>query len=193
MERLNNTISKTGIEGLYYIERPKFDDERGFFREVANIRELEEVIGHEFRIVQFNQSRSEQNVGRGIHAEGWNKLITVASGVAYCVYVDVRPESETFGRTESFVLGMADGALPGAVYLEKGIGNSFVVVDGPVDYLYIVDALYADRDKSQDRAISMFDPDLAIDWPIPREEMILSDRDLAAIGLRELLPEKYDE
>ena len=84
MEKVSESIWRTSIDGLYYIERSKWDDERGFFREVANIIELERVIGHEFRPVQVNHSRSEQNVIRGVHAEGWNKLITIVSGVGFC-------------------------------------------------------------------------------------------------------------
>lgn len=191
MEKVSDSVWKTSIDGLYYIERPKFDDERGFFREVANIKELEGVIGHEFRTVQVNHARSNQNVIRGVHAEGWNKLITVASGVAFCAYADVRPESRTFGRVESFMLGVGEDAKAGAIYLEKGIGNSVCVTKGPIDYVYVVDALYEDRDKTQDRAISIFDEDLAIKWPVSNDKLIFSQRDKDSVTLRELLPEKY--
>ena len=92
---------------------------------------------------------------------------------------------------ETFSLGIGEGARAGAIYLEKGIGNSLCVTEGPVDYVYVVDVLYADRDKSQDRAISIFDKDLAIDWPVARERMIMSERDTQTVTLRELLPEKF--
>lgn len=191
LKQVTESVWSTGIDGLYYIERLKYDDERGFFREVANIKELEGVIGHGFCPVQVNHSRSNQNVTRGIHAEGWNKLVTVVQGTAFCAYADVRPGSKTFGKIESIVLGIGEGAKPGAIYLEKGIGNSLCVIGGPMDYVYVVDALYADRDKAKDRAISVFDEDLAIKWPIAKEKMILSERDKQTVTLRELLPEKF--
>ena len=67
----------------------------------------------------------------------------------------------------------------------KGLGNSLCVVNGPVDYLYAVDALYRERDTSGDQAISLFDPELAIPWPISREQMIISERDKQSVNLAE--------
>ena len=184
-------VYKTKIKNVFYIERPIYKDSRGFFSEIVKIPELEEVIGTQFVVKQVNHARSEQNVVRGIHAEGWNKFVTVITGVCFAVIVDVRPESETFGIKEYFLMGDGENALDGCLFLPSGVGNSICAVKGPADYLYLVDRLYADRDKSGDMAISIFDPDINIEWPIKKEEMVISERDTNTITLREKYPEKF--
>jgi dTDP-4-dehydrorhamnose 3,5-epimerase len=189
--KLSEGVYKTSINGLLYIERTMNLDNRGFFSEVVKIPALEEITGHEFVVKQVNHARSEKNVVRGIHAEGWNKYVFIITGLCFAAIVDVRADSETFGNKEYFLLGSGEGALTGCLFLPSGIGNSVCVLDGPVDYLYLVDRLYADRDTSGDMAISVFDPDLNIPWPIPKEEMIISERDTNTITLREKVPEKF--
>ena len=75
--------------------------------------------------------------------------------------------------------------------MPSGVGNSICAVKGPADYLYLVDRLYANRDKSGDMAISIFDPDINIEWPIKKEEMVISERDTNTVTLREKFPEKF--
>lgn len=189
--KLREGVHKTSINGLLYIDRTMNTDNRGFFSEVVKIPELEQIIGQEFVVKQVNHARSETNVVRGIHAEGWNKYIFVVTGLCFAAIVDVRPESETFGNKEFFLLGSGENALNGCLFLPSGVGNSVCVLEGPVDYLYLVDRLYADRDKAGDVAISIFDPDLNIPWPIAKEDMIISERDTNTITLREKVPEKF--
>lgn len=184
-------IFSTEINELFYVQHATFPDERGFFSELAKIPDLEKILGFIFETKQINQSRSEKNVVRGIHAEDWNKLITVTSGYCFSAVVDVRPESSTFGKKELFLLGSGENALDGSLFIPSRCGNSICVLDGPVDYLYVVDQLYTERDTSHDVAISLFDKDLAIPWPIPREEMIISQRDLESVTLHERFPEKF--
>lgn len=190
-KKIAEGIFKTSIDGLVYVTHKTFKDERGFFSEVARLPEVEAVTGTTFLVKQINHARSLPNVVRGVHAEGWNKYITITSGICFSAIADVRPNSPTFGNREYFVLGHGEGALDGSLYIPSGAGNSMAVIEGPVDYLYFVDRLYQDRDKDGDVAISLFDPDLAIDWPVPRENMILSERDIHAITVREKYPEKF--
>ncbi len=189
--RIKEGVYKTKINGVLYVQRPIYRDNRGFFSEIVKIPELEVIIGQPFVVKQVNHARSEQNVVRGIHAEGWNKLVCVVNGVCYAVIVDVRPESETFGAKEYFLMGDGENALDGCLFLPSGVGNSICVMKGPVDYFYLVDRLYADRDKNGDMAISVFDPDLNIEWPIKKEEMVISERDTNTVTLREKYPEKF--
>lgn len=184
-------IFKTSIDGLYYIAHTKHRDDRGFFAEIMRIPELEEVAKLDFRIKQVNHARSEKNVVRGIHAEDWNKLVFVTSGLAFCAICDVRPNSQSFGKKEYFLMGVHEKALDGALYIPARLGNSVCVLEGPVDYMYAVDRLYKDRDPSGDMAISLFDKDLAVEWPISPEKMIISERDKNSISLREKFPEKF--
>ncbi len=182
-------VFETGIKGLWYIERRQFDDERGFFAEIAYIDKIEKLIGHSLVIKQINYSRSLDKVVRGMHAEEWKKLITVTCGLAFCALADIRPASETFGKVVNFKLG--EGGLSGSLFVEEGIANSFCVIKGPVDYVYCVDRKYSARDPKGDVAISLFDPDLKIDWPLKKEEMILSERDKNSVSLRQRFPDKF--
>ncbi|HRN70123.1 MAG TPA: dTDP-4-dehydrorhamnose 3,5-epimerase family protein [Candidatus Woesebacteria bacterium] len=189
--KLAEGVYKTSINGLLYIDRPIITDNRGFFSEVVKIPLLEQIIGQAFVVKQVNHARSETNVVRGIHAEGWNKYVFVLTGLCFVAIVDVRPNFETFGNKEYFLLGTGENALTGCLFLPSGVGNSVCILEGPVDYLYLVDRLYQDRDTSGDVAISVFDPDLNIPWPIKKEEMIISERDTNTIMLREKCPEKF--
>ena len=184
-------IFKTSIEGLLFISHVKHTDDRGFFSEIIRIPELEAVTKTEFHIKQINHARSEERVIRGIHAENWNKFVFITTGLAFCAIVDVRESSPTFGKKEYFLMGIGEDALHGSLFIPATLGNSVCVLKGPVEYVYCVDRLYKDRDTSGDMAISVFDPDLAIEWPLSKEEMIVSERDTKAIILREKYPHKF--
>lgn len=189
--KVSEGVYKTSINGVLYIDRPIHTDNRGFFSEVVKMPDLEQIIGKPFVVKQVNHARSEKNVVRGIHAEGWNKYVFVITGLAFSAIVDVRPDSETFGNKEYFLLGNGENSLTGCLFLPVGVGNSICVLEGPVDYLYLVDRLYSERDKAGDVAISAFDPDLNIPWPVAKEDMIISERDTNTITLREKSPEKF--
>lgn len=181
---MNNFIHSTSIPGLYVIERPTNHDERGFFREIFHLDELEEKLGSQFRPVQWNHSRSKPKVIRALHAENWNKLIYPVTGVMFSVVVDIRVDSPTFAKKETFTF---DDSKRYALFISKGLANSICVIgDQDVDYLYLVDAYY---DGSDTKAISWDDPDLAIDWPV--KDPILSGRDKNNPTLRKLFPDKF--
>lgn len=188
---IKDGVHKTNIDGLFYLAFNHFPDNRGFFTEVGHIHKIEEVFGQPFKIAQVNHSRSLKNVVRGMHAEGWNKLVTVTNGVSFSALADVRPDSKTFGKVETFLLGINGQALKGSLFIASGIANSVCVIEDPVDYIYCVDKLYKDRNPADDQAISVFDKDLNINWPIKKEDMVISDRDKQAITLREKHPEKF--
>ncbi len=189
--KVEDRIYKTSINYLYYISTIVHEDNRGFYREVALIPDIEKVIGKPFSIKQLNHANSVKNVIRGMHAEDWNKLVTVTHGVCLCVLADIRPNSPTFLKKEYTLLGFGENALPGSIFITKGIANSMFIVEEPVEYIYALNELYRERDTSGDVAISLFDPDLNIQWPVPQEEMIISDRDKNSITLREKYPEKF--
>ena len=189
--RVSERIYKTGIHGLWYLSHKTHRDERGFFREVAIISELESIRYAPFNIKQINHSRSEMHVTRGFHSEAWDKLITVFNGVCFCALADIRPDSSTFALVETFLLGNGDEALDGSLFISQGIANSVCVIQGPIDYMYGVNKLYKDRDLKRDRAISLFDPDLLVEWPISRDRMVISDRDVNSVTLRQLFPYKF--
>jgi dTDP-4-dehydrorhamnose 3,5-epimerase len=190
--QVSEFIYRMPFEGMLYIDHKRFDDERGFYAELDRIPEIEAALGISFPIKQLNLSHSEKNVIRGFHAEDWNKLLSIITGSCFCAWADIRPDSETFGDVTTMEVG-AEAAHFGSVFLPRGIANSFCAPSGPVDYLYAVDQLYTQRDTSHDVAISLFDPDLAVPWPISRKEMIVSERDEQAISLREKFPDQFKD
>jgi dTDP-4-dehydrorhamnose 3,5-epimerase len=180
---IEGNVYKTSIDGLLYYDHKLLGDDRGFFSEVAHLPIIQKISGIDFSVKQVNHARSEKNVVRGIHAEDWNKFTFIASGKAFCAVADLRPESATYKHVETFVLGFDDQSLHGGLFIPRGLGNSIAVLEGPLDYIYFVDKLYSERDPAGDTAISLFDPQLAIDWPIPREQMIISERDQNSVLL----------
>lgn len=177
-------IKKTSVAGLLILERPIFEDERGFFRELFHKDELEKATGIKFDGLQMNHAHSLPGVIRGIHAEEWNKIIYPVSGEAFIAIVDLRKNSPTFSKVEIF--NVNDKRRFG-LFIPNGLANSLCVIGkNPVDYIYLVDAYY---DGSDTRAIAWDDPDLAIKWPI--KNPIISDRDKNNPRLRDLFPERF--
>lgn len=184
MADVSKFIRTTSIPDVLVLERPTFDDERGFFREVFHLDELEAVLGNPFKPVQWNHSRSKPGVLRGQHAENWNKLVYPVTGSLFASIVDIRVDSKTFGKVETFVF---DDKHRYALFIPKGMANSFCVTgNSDVNYLYLVDSYW---DGSDTRAIAWDDPDLAIDWPV--KDPILSERDKNNPKFRDLFPEKF--
>ena len=182
MDNLND-IKKTGIPGLLILERPIFTDERGFFKEVFHLDELEKITGEKFNLAQLNHSLSKPGVIRGLHAENWNKIIYCVTGKMFTAIADLRPDSETFKKVETFTLDENNRA---ALFIPKGLANSVCAVgDETVNYLYLVDEYY---DGSDTTAVAWDDPDLTIEWPV--ENPIISERDKNNPKLRDLFPEK---
>lgn len=176
-------VKTTSIPGLLVLERPAVSDERGFFKEIFHLDELEEMLGYEFKPVQANHSQSRVNVLRGLHAENWNKLVYPLTGKVFVAIADIRSESESFGRVETFTI---DDPSRFALFIPKGLANSFCVIEGTANYLYLVDSYYDGSDQS---GITWDDPDLNIHWPI--KNPIISDRDRNNSRLRDLFPEKF--
>lgn len=191
--RLSERVFKTPIDGIFFVQHQRFDDNRGFYKEVTLVPDLDQHLSAPFQTKQINQARSFSNVVRGMHAENWNKLITVTSGVCFCALADIRTESPTFGDVLLIELGISDSntVQSGSLFLPRGIANSLCVTQGPVDYMYVVDQLYRERDTQGDLSISVFDLDLSIPWPIAREKMVISQRDTQTVTLREKFPEKF--
>lgn len=181
---MDNYIKKTSIPGLLILERPTFEDERGFFKEIFHLDELEKVTGEKFNLTQWNHSYSKPNVLRGLHAENWNKIVYCVTGQMFTAIADLRPDKETFGKVETFTIGQENRI---ALFIPKGLANSVCTVgENDVHYLYLVDTYY---DGSDTKAVAWDDPDLAIKWPI--EDPIISERDKNNPTMRELFPEKF--
>ena len=175
------TVEPTAIEGLLVVRWDTHGDERGFFRQTYQLRELAEALGREPVFAQGNHSRSGPGVLRGFHAEPWDKFVYVARGTAFCAIADVRPASATCGRVETFLLGDAPGERV-RLLVSDGLANAFCALT-EVDYLYDVGAeWHPDVPK---RAVAWDDPELGVEWPVA--EPIVSDADRCNPTLAELL------
>lgn len=177
---------KTSIEGLLLFERPIFLDDRGFFREVYYQKDIKEYAGIDFNPVRMSHSMSKKGVIRALHAEDMNKLIYPVTGEMFAAIADLRPDSKTFRKVETFTFKEEDSKC---LFIPKGLGNSICVIgDKPVHYIYMVDVYY--NQGADTTAITWDDPDLNIDWPI--KDPIISDRDKGNPTLREMFPQKFE-
>lgn len=174
------TVQHTAIDGVLVVHQPTHGDDRGFFRQTYVLDELAEALGRTPSFRQGNHARSTPGVLRGFHAEPWDKLVYVATGRVQAVMADLRPDSPTFGKHVSIMLG--DGTDRPRIFVAEGIGNSYCVLgDRPADYLYDVTAVwYPDVDK---RAVRFDDPTLDVDWGV--DDPVVSNDDRAAPTLRE--------
>lgn len=177
-------VKPATIDGLWIMERPVWDDDRGFFHETFRLQELAEVIGYEFVVKQWNHSRSQANVLRGLHAEPWNKLTYCVRGSVLVAVVDIRPSSPTFGKFETFEMGESHRQ---ALFVSSGFAHGFYAKEGSEsDYCYLVDQEYKEGSY---QALAWDDPDVGINWPTKNPE--LSEKDKHNPRLRELFPEKF--
>jgi dTDP-4-dehydrorhamnose 3,5-epimerase len=177
-------ITKTSLEGIFQIQRPTIGDDRGFFREPVRIRELEEASGTPFKVVQMNHARSIKNTLRGIHIAPWNKLIYVPRGKVQAVIVDLREDSATFGKYESFIIGDDNKS---SIFIPKGFGNSYLVLSDEADYTYLTDQEW---EPGKEYGVMWNDPDLAIKWELTGEPLV-SEKDQQNPSFKTTFPHKF--
>ena len=176
-------VTQTRLKGLFYIELDVFADERGNFREAWQAEKMTAAGLPDFKPVQNNISESKRGVTRGVHAEPWDKYIHVPFGTAFAAVADLREDSPTFGECETFELGQGN-----ALFVERGFGNSYQVTSDWAAYSYLVTEHW--QAGVTYPAIALDDPDLAIAWPLAREEWILSEKDMKNPTLRAYYPHK---
>jgi dTDP-4-dehydrorhamnose 3,5-epimerase len=181
---------ETRLEGPILLAPDVFGDERGFFCETYRRSTFME-LGIQEEMVQDNHSRSRRGVVRGMHfstGRGAAKLVRCGRGAIHDVLVDVRRGSPTFGQWEGYDLTDENMHV---LYAPVGFAHGFCVLSDTADVLYKQDAYYA---ASTDRGFKYDDPDVAIAWPLPADELIPSQRDLDAPLLSDVagdLPFEY--
>jgi dTDP-4-dehydrorhamnose 3,5-epimerase len=159
-----------GIPGVIEFNLTTFSDDRGFFREVVRISQIETGLGKPFITKQVNHSRSTKNTLRGIHVAPWNKIIYIAHGKAQSVIVDCRKDSPTFGKYQSVILGEDNRSC---VFVPAWCGNSFVVLSEDADYIYLADQEWA---PNMEKSVAWNDQTLGIEWKLDGEPT-LSEKD----------------
>ena len=164
------SLENTPIPGLVVVRLDRRDDDRGFFKENWQREKMLAIGLPDFGPVQNNVSfNGDRGVTRGIHTEPWDKFISLATGRIFGAWVDMR-EGDTFGTT--FTLEVDTSV---AVFVPRGVGNSYQVLEDATAYTYLVNQHW--RAGVTYPALSLDDPTVAIDWPIPLTEAIISEKD----------------
>ena len=167
-------VIKTEIEGVVIIEPRIFKDERGYFYESFSQREFEEKVCRT-TFVQDNQSKSSYGVLRGLHFQKpphcQSKLVRCIKGAVLDVAVDIRKGSPTFGKYVAVELTEENHRQ---FFVPRGFAHGFAVLTEEAVFQYKCDNFYC---KESEGAIAWNDPQLAIDWKIPADRVLLSEKD----------------
>ena len=170
-------VVQTKLAGCFLIEPKIITDTRGYFMESFNEAAFNKEIGQDIHFVQDNQSFSSKGVLRGLHyqkgIDAQSKLVRVLSGEVLDVVVDIRPESPTFGEYLSVLLS-AENQLQ--FFIPKGFAHGFLVLSETATFFYKCDNFY---NSSAEAGIIYNDPKININWQMPLEDLIISDKDKA--------------
>lgn len=172
-------VIKTNIEGILILEPKVFNDARGYFFESFSQREFDEkvtpILGHTIRFVQDNESMSSYGVMRGLHFQRppftQSKLVRCVKGAVLDVAVDIRKGSPTFGQHVAVELTEDNHRQ---FFISKGFAHGFAVLSETAVFQYKCDEFYH---PEADGGISIMDQSLGINWKIPTDQAILSEKD----------------
>lgn len=160
-----------------------FQDERGVFYETYNQTVFEKNTGLKVNFVQDNQSVSSKGVLRGLHFQNGEmaqaKLVRVVKGKVLDIVVDIRKDSETFGKSFSVILDDVENIQ---LFVPKGFAHGFITLSEKSIFSYKCDNYY---NKASESGIIYNDATLALDWYLPKEEFIISEKDLQLPSFRE--------
>ena len=174
-------FTQTEIPGVVVIEPQVFGDDRGYFMETYQKDQFAEA-GIDKEFVQDNQSRSTRGVLRGLHFQKnhtQGKLVRVTKGEVYDVAVDCRPHSATFGKWVGVTLSEDNKKM---FYIPEGFAHGFLVLSDEAIFTYKVDNVYAPQHEA---SIRWDDDTLGIQWPIDRDRVVTSPKDLKGKKFKE--------
>lgn len=175
-------VIKTDIDGAVIIEPRIFRDERGYFFESFSQRDFQEKVCNTV-FVQDNESKSSYGVLRGLHFQkppyAQSKLVRVIKGAVLDVAVDIRKGSPTFGQHVAVELTEDNHRQ---FFIPRGFAHGFSVLTDEVIFQYKCDNFYAPQSEG---ALAWDDPDLGIDWRIPTDKVLLSEKDRHHSRLRD--------
>ncbi len=178
------SVTETGIGGLKVVDLAVHGDSRGWFKENWQRAKMTALGIPDLRVVQNNISYNDsRGVTRGIHAEPWDKFISVARGSVFGAWVDLREGSATYGKVFTCTLDPSK-----AIYVPRGVGNSFQALEDGTAYTYLVDAHWSLELKKTYTFVNLADPELAIEWPIPLDRATVSEADLGHPYLKDVVP-----
>lgn len=167
-------VIKTGLEGVVIIEPKIFKDSRGYFFESFSQKEFDEKVAPT-TFVQDNESKSSYGVMRGLHFQkppySQAKLVRCTKGAVLDVALDIREGSETYGKHVAVVLSEENHRQ---LFIPKGFAHGFAVLTEDAIFQYKCDEFYH---PEVDGGINILDDNIGIDWLIPKDKAILSDKD----------------
>lgn len=174
-------VTETAIPGFYEIDLVVNGDNRGWFKENYQAAKMQALGLPHFDVIQNNFSYNvEKGVTRGLHAEPWEKFISVANGRVFGAWVDLRKGS-SFGQTLTIEIN------PGkAVFVPRGVANGYQTLDEGVTYTYLVNTHWSPEAKYT--FVNLFDPEVAINWPISKDQAIISEKDAGHPMLKNVIP-----
>ena len=179
-------LEKTPLKDCFVLTPEVFIDHRGKFLESYHKKKFNEITGLELDFVQDNQSVSKKGVLRGLHFQKGEfaqaKLVRVIHGEVMDVVVDLRPDSPTFKKAHHIILSDQNQHQ---LFIPQGFAHGFITLSETSVFSYKCDRFYYPGSES---GVIYNDPDLAIDWKIPEDEFILSEKDTKLPTLKELFP-----
>ncbi|MEV4950960.1 bifunctional dTDP-4-dehydrorhamnose 3,5-epimerase family protein/NAD(P)-dependent oxidoreductase [Paenarthrobacter nitroguajacolicus] len=175
-------LRSTPIPGLVLLKLPVHGDRRGWFKENWHRGKMTALGLPDFGPVQNNISyNSLRGTTRGIHAEPWDKFISLASGRIFGAWVDLR-KGPTFGT-----LFYAELTPEDAVFVPRGVGNAFQTLENDTAYAYLVNDHWSPEAQAEYTFLNLNDQDVAVPWPIPLEDAVVSPQDRSHPGLSEVV------
>ena len=179
------SCQQTPIPGLLVFNVTKVEDDRGYFQEkFQQAKLLAAGLPENFSVVQNNISYNEHDgATRGLHAEPWEKYISIVTGHAFCAWVDLR-KGDSFGTVFYTELNPETTA-----FVPRGVANGYQALEAGVIYSYLVSDHWSPEGKYQ--SVNMFDLELNIPWPISQEQSVISDKDLANPLLADVTPMEF--
>ena len=176
-------IQETSIPGLLILDLPVHGDSRGWFKENWQREKMVAAGLPDFGPVQNNISfNDEVGTTRGIHAEPWDKYVSVATGKIFGAWVDLR-EGDSFGKVFTAELDPSK-----AIFVPRGVGNSYQTLEADTAYVYLVNDHWSPT--AEYTFLNLADETSAIRWPIPLEDALLSEKDQAHPSLISVVPMK---
>ncbi len=177
----NLEVKETVIPGLFVVDLVLHEDSRGWFKENYQKAKMEALGLPAFEVVQNNFSfNKEAGVTRGLHAEPWEKFISLANGKVFGAWVDLR-QGPSFGKV--FTLEITPDK---AVFVPRGVANAYQTLEPNITYTYLVNEHWSPDGLYQ--SVNLFDPALNISWPIGKNKAIISDKDKANPLLSDIKP-----
>lgn len=176
------TVTPCDIEGLYVIEPTVFKDERGYFVETYNQKDMKEA-GLDMVFVQDNQSMSTRGVLRGLHFQKQfpqGKLVRVVRGKVFDVAVDLRSDSKTYGKWFGVELSAENMKQ---FYIPEGFAHGFLVLSDEAEFCYKCTDFYHPGDEG---GLAWNDPEIGVEWPLEEGvDLIISEKDQKWKGLKD--------